>query len=45
MRIENIKIRNYRLFSQVELRGLPRLTIVVGANGSGNPRSSMSSPS
>ncbi len=35
MRIENIKIHNYRLFRRAELRGLPRLTIVVGANGSG----------
>ena len=35
MRIENIKIRNYRLLRCVELRNLPRLTIVVGANGSG----------
>ncbi|MCY3810018.1 MAG: AAA family ATPase [Gemmatimonadetes bacterium] len=35
MRIENIKIRNYRLFRDAELLRLPELTIVVGANGSG----------
>ncbi len=35
MHIENIKIRNYRLFRNTELRKLPELTIVVGANGTG----------
>lgn len=35
MQIENLIIRNYRLFDHVELRDLPQLTIVVGANGSG----------
>ena len=35
MRIENIEIRNYRLFREAKLRGLSQLTIVVGANGSG----------
>ena len=35
MRIENIRIKNYRLFRDVELLGLPKLTVVVGANGSG----------
>ena len=35
MHIEKIEIRNYRLFSNVELPKLPKLTIVVGANGSG----------
>lgn len=35
MRIENIEIRNYRLFRHMRLRHLPHLTIVVGANGSG----------
>lgn len=35
MRIENIKIENYRLFRRAELQNLPQLTIVVGANGSG----------
>ena len=35
MRIENLKIRNYRLFRNTELLSLPELTIVLGANGSG----------
>ena len=35
MRIENIEIRNYRLFQHATLRDLPQLVIVVGANGSG----------
>ena len=35
MRIENITIKNYRLFRHAELQNLPQLTIVVGANGSG----------
>lgn len=35
MRIENIRIRNYRLFRCLELRDLSQLTFVVGANGSG----------
>ena len=33
MQIESIEIRNYRLFRQAELRDLPRLNVVVGANG------------
>ena len=35
MRIENIRIKNYRLFRCAELLDLPEFTIVVGANGSG----------
>ncbi len=35
MRIENIRIRNYWLFRDAELRKLPALMIVVGAHGSG----------
>lgn len=35
MQIESIEIRNYRLFRHAELKGLPQMTIVVGANGSG----------
>jgi predicted ATPase len=35
MQIESIDIRNYRLFKRAELKNLPRLTLVVGANGSG----------
>ena len=35
MRIENIKIENYRVFRNVKFEDLPQLAIVVGANGSG----------
>ena len=35
MQIESIAIKNYRCFRNVELDNLPRMTIVVGANGSG----------
>jgi len=34
MQIESIEIRNHRLFHLAELKDLPHLTIVVGANGS-----------
>lgn len=35
MRIEQIKIRNFRVFKDVTLEGLPLLALFVGANGSG----------
>ncbi len=35
MRIESIKIKNYRVFRDAEFNDLPGLVIVVGANGSG----------
>lgn len=35
MQIENIAIKNYRCFRDIVLNKLPRMTIVVGANGSG----------
>lgn len=35
MQIEAIGIRNYRLFQDAHLRNLPRLCVVVGANGTG----------
>lgn len=35
MRIENIKIENYRVFRSVKFEDLPQLSIFVGANGSG----------
>ena len=35
MRIENIKIENYRVFRSVKFEDLPQLAVVVGANGSG----------
>ncbi len=35
MQIEKIEIRNYRCFKNAELIDLPRLAVVVGANGTG----------
>ena len=35
MQIESIAIKNYRCFRDIVLNNLPRMTIVVGANGSG----------
>ena len=35
MQIEEIAIKNYRLFRGIELKKLPSMTVVVGANGSG----------
>ena len=35
MQIESLAIKNYRCFRDIELNNLPRMTIVVGANGSG----------
>ena len=35
MQIESLNIRNYRCFRDIELNNLTRMTIVVGANGSG----------
>jgi predicted ATPase len=35
MQIEEIEIRNYRLFRDTRFSDLPQLTIIVGANGSG----------
>lgn len=35
MRIESIHIRNYRVFRDAELRGLPGMAVLVGENGSG----------
>ena len=35
MRIEQIEIRNYRVFRDVRLTRLPPLTVVIGANGTG----------
>ena len=35
MRIEQIDIKNYRLFKNVTLSDLPQLVVVVGANGTG----------
>lgn len=35
MQIEQIEIRNFRVFRDVKLTGLPSMTVVVGANGTG----------
>ena len=35
MRIESIKLENYRLFRHAELKDLPPMATIVGANGSG----------
>ncbi len=35
MQIEALEIRNYRLFRNAKLEDLPRLSVLVGANGSG----------
>ncbi len=35
MRIENIKIQNYRCLENIEISNIPPLSIIVGANGSG----------
>ncbi len=35
MRIESVEIENYRLFRSAKLKILPRLSVLVGANGSG----------
>ena len=35
MRIEQIEIRNYRVFRDVKLTRLPPMTVVIGANGTG----------
>ena len=35
MQIESIEIKNYRLFRHARLSGIPRLCVLVGANGTG----------
>lgn len=35
MQIEEIEIRNYRVFRHVRIRSVPRLCVLVGANGTG----------
>jgi predicted ATPase len=35
MKIESIEIRNYRLFQNTRLENIPRLCVLVGANGTG----------
>ena len=35
MRIESIRLKNFRAFKDVEIRDIPRLSVFVGANGAG----------
>ena len=35
MQIESIAIKNYRLFRDTRLENIPRLCVLVGANGTG----------
>lgn len=35
MQIESIAVRNYRLFREAKLENIPRLCVLVGANGTG----------
>ena len=35
MRIESIRLKNYKAFQNLELNNLPELAIFVGANGAG----------
>lgn len=35
MQIESIEIKNYRLFRDMKLQSIPRLCVLVGANGTG----------
>ena len=35
MQIESIRIKNFRAFRDVEMRDIPRLVVLVGANGTG----------
>ena len=42
MQIESIEIKNYRLFRDAKLRDIPRLCVLVGANGTGKPEHNQS---
>jgi len=35
IQIETLKIKNFRLFKDVEMKGLSPMTVLVGANGTG----------
>ena len=35
MKIESIRLKNFKIFKDMEMRNLPRFCVVVGANGSG----------
>lgn len=35
MKIESIRLKNFKAFKDVEMRDIPRFCIIVGANGTG----------
>ena len=35
MKIESLKIRNYKVFRNVEIRDIPNLAVFLGKNGTG----------
>jgi predicted ATPase len=35
MKIENIKISNFKAFKDIEIKNVPRMAVFVGANGTG----------
>ncbi len=35
MKIERIRLKNFRVYQTLELNGLPELACFIGANGSG----------
>jgi predicted ATPase len=35
MKIESIRLKNFKAFQNVEMRGIPKLCVLVGANGTG----------
>jgi predicted ATPase len=35
MRIESLKIKNFKAFENVEIKNLPPLAVFIGANGTG----------
>ena len=45
MQIESIAIKNYRLFQDVRMEDIPRLCVLVGANGTGKSTLLTCSPS
>lgn len=35
MKIESIRIKNFKAFKEIEMRDIPRMCVIVGANGTG----------
>lgn len=35
MKLESIKLKNFKAFRDAELRNIPRMCVLVGANGTG----------